>query len=101
MHNRFRVLFCGQRASASATFGSPGWTGVIAFPAIGFATKRHAGGPGKSGVTAFCLRPSRKGGLSGGGTGMSGMPQNFLDCDREQAFLMPPSLRDWLPEDHL
>jgi transposase len=29
------------------------------------------------------------------------MGQNFLDCDREQAFLMPPSLRDWLPEDHL
>jgi transposase len=29
------------------------------------------------------------------------MPQNFLDCDREQAFLMPPSLRDWLPGDHL
>lgn len=29
------------------------------------------------------------------------MGQNFLDCDREQVFLMPPSLRDWLPEDHL
>src|ERR1700761_9202297 len=29
------------------------------------------------------------------------MPQNFIGCDREQAFLMPPSLRDWLPEDHL
>ena len=29
------------------------------------------------------------------------MPQNFIDCDREQAFLMPPSMRDWLPEDHL
>jgi transposase len=29
------------------------------------------------------------------------MAQNFLDCDREQAFLMPPSLRDWLPPDHL
>jgi transposase len=29
------------------------------------------------------------------------MPQNFIDCDREQAFLVPPSLRDWLPEDHL
>ena len=29
------------------------------------------------------------------------MAQNFLDCDREQAFLMPPSLRDWLPADHL
>ena len=29
------------------------------------------------------------------------MPQNFLRCDREQSFLMPPSLRDWLPADHL
>jgi transposase len=28
------------------------------------------------------------------------MPQNFIDCDREQAFLMPPSLRDWLAADH-
>jgi transposase len=26
---------------------------------------------------------------------------NFLACDREQAFLMPPDPRDWLPEDHL
>jgi transposase len=29
------------------------------------------------------------------------MPPNFIECDREQAFLMPPSLRDWVPEDHL
>jgi transposase len=29
------------------------------------------------------------------------MGQNFLDYAREQAFLLPPSLRDWLPEDHL
>jgi transposase len=29
------------------------------------------------------------------------MAQNFSECDREQAFLMPPSLREWLPEDHL
>jgi transposase len=29
------------------------------------------------------------------------MPQNFIDCDREQVLLMPPSIRDWLPEDHL
>jgi hypothetical protein len=29
------------------------------------------------------------------------MPQNFIDCDREQASLMPPSLREWLPSDHL
>jgi transposase len=26
---------------------------------------------------------------------------NVLACDREQAFLMPPDPRDWLPEDHL
>ena len=31
----------------------------------------------------------------------SRMAQNFIDCDREQAFLLPPSLRDWLAEDHL
>ena len=29
------------------------------------------------------------------------MPQNFLECDRAQAFLMPPDPRDWLPEGHL
>src|SRR5215211_1448996 len=29
------------------------------------------------------------------------MGQNFLPCDREQQLLMPPSLRDWLPADHL
>lgn len=29
------------------------------------------------------------------------MPQNFIAVDRDQAFLMPPSLRDWLPEGHL
>ncbi len=28
------------------------------------------------------------------------MPQNFLACDREQELLLPPSLRDWLPENH-
>src|ERR1017187_8965361 len=29
------------------------------------------------------------------------MPQNFLECDREQVFLMPPDPRDWLGEGHL
>ena len=29
------------------------------------------------------------------------MAPNFIACDREQDFLLPPSLRDWLPEDHL
>src|SRR3954453_13364315 len=28
------------------------------------------------------------------------MPQNFLACDRDQAFLLPPSVDDWLPADH-
>ena len=29
------------------------------------------------------------------------MGQNFIACDRGQTFLMPPSLSDWVPEDHL
>jgi transposase len=29
------------------------------------------------------------------------MAQNFLACDREQPFLLPPDVREWLPEDHL
>jgi transposase len=29
------------------------------------------------------------------------MPQNFIVCDRDQGLLMPPSLLDWVPEDHL
>jgi transposase len=29
------------------------------------------------------------------------MAYNFLACDRDQAFLLPPDLREWLPADHL
>jgi len=29
------------------------------------------------------------------------MPQNFRACDREQELMLPPSLREWLPDDHL
>ncbi len=29
------------------------------------------------------------------------MAQNFLACDREQSFLLPPDVREWLPENHL
>jgi len=29
------------------------------------------------------------------------MAQNFIGCDRDQSFLMPPDVRDWLPEGHL
>ena len=31
----------------------------------------------------------------------SGMPQNFIEGGREQGFLLPPDVRDWLPGDHL
>src|SRR3954452_25109014 len=29
------------------------------------------------------------------------MGQRFVACDREQSFLMPPDVRDWLPESQL
>jgi transposase len=29
------------------------------------------------------------------------MAHNFLACDREQPFLLPPDVREWLPENHL
>ena len=28
------------------------------------------------------------------------MGQNFIACDRDQELLLPPSLREWLPDDH-
>jgi transposase len=29
------------------------------------------------------------------------MPQNFIESRRDQGFLLPPDVREWLPEDHL
>src|ERR1700719_4365418 len=29
------------------------------------------------------------------------MPQNFLRWDQDQELLLPPNIRDWLPEGHL
>jgi hypothetical protein len=29
------------------------------------------------------------------------MAQKFLFCDRERELLLPPSLGEWVPEDHL
>jgi hypothetical protein len=29
------------------------------------------------------------------------MPQNFIEGRREQGFLLPPDVREWLPGDHL
>jgi hypothetical protein len=31
----------------------------------------------------------------------SAMAYNFLACDRDQAFLLPPDIRQWLPPEHL
>lgn len=28
------------------------------------------------------------------------MGYNFISCDRDEQFLMPPSLDEWLPDDH-
>src|SRR4026207_1560265 len=43
--------------------------------------------------------------LSGNSSGPAGslcaMGARFIGCDREQVFLMPPSLRDWVPEGNL
>src|ERR1700733_8704748 len=31
----------------------------------------------------------------------SRMALNFIGCDRDQSFLLPPDVRDWLPDGHL
>ena len=38
---------------------------------------------------------------SSGGLRRCRYAQNFIACDREQELLLPPNLREWLPEDHL
>jgi len=30
-----------------------------------------------------------------------GMAQNFVGADRDQLFLLPPDLTDWVPDDHV
>ena len=39
--------------------------------------------------------------LSAGFKTLLGMARDFVSCERGQLLLMPPSVRDWLPEDHL
>ena len=39
--------------------------------------------------------------LSAGFKTLLGMARDFISCDRGQLLLLPPSLTDWLPEDHL
>ena len=38
---------------------------------------------------------------SGGFKTLPGMARYFVSCERGQVLLMPPSLLEWLPEDHL
>ena len=38
---------------------------------------------------------------SGGLMTLPGMARDFVSCERGQLLLMPPSLVEWLPEDHL
>jgi hypothetical protein len=47
---------------------------------------------------AFRVGCCTKGRPVRGGEDDFGMAQNFLGCDREQELLLPPSLREWLPE---
>jgi len=42
-----------------------------------------------------------KGGSVRGDQDYSGMPQNFIESRREQVFLLPPDVRDWVAPDHL
>src|SRR3954449_1420021 len=49
----------------------------------------------------LCLRLSGKGVLSDALGSLAGMGARFIGGDREQVFLMPPSVRDWVPEGHL
>src|SRR4051794_29358824 len=49
----------------------------------------------------FHARLSRKSVPSGAIKTMQGMGPSFIACDRDQSFLMPPDVRDWLPENHL
>jgi transposase len=44
---------------------------------------------------------AQTGGVVRGGQDDPAMAQNFLACDRVQELLLPPSLREWLPEGHL
>src|SRR3954465_74780 len=49
-----------------------------------------------------CDRGCReRGGAVRGGRDPLRMGARFIGVDREQVFLMPPSVRDWVPEGHL
>jgi transposase len=47
------------------------------------------------------VRAIHEGVSSGAFLDHASMPQNFIACDSEQELLLPPNLKEWLPEDHL
>jgi transposase len=49
----------------------------------------------------LCMEAVGKGVTSGRVGSLAVMGARFIGGDREQAFLMPPSVRDWVPEGHL
>jgi transposase len=49
----------------------------------------------------YSSRLFRKGGSVRGEGDHSVMPRNFIEGRREQGFLLPPDVRDWLAPDHL
>jgi transposase len=67
------------------------------------STKKEQSRPVVQAVLELPLRSAAVGqmGVVRWGYEDSGMAQSFIACDRDQVYLMPPSLRDWLPHDHL
>jgi hypothetical protein len=54
-----------------------------------------------SGVGLVCHEAVGISVSSGGFKTLPGMARDFVSCERGQLLLMPPSLVEWLPEDHL
>jgi len=52
-------------------------------------------------LSLWTVAVAQTGGVVRVGRDDPGIAQNFLACDREQELLLPPSLREWLPEGHL
>jgi len=89
---RFHRLL--RHAVARARTTAPSLAGVSpAAEEFSFLMGDGASRPGRCRVKAFrpgCLNQDT-----------SGMGQNFIESGREQGFLLPPNVRDWLPADHL
>src|SRR4051794_25651761 len=63
------------------------------------SARRH-GSREEQSFTAASRRGCREN-SSGPVVRLLGMGARFIGCDRDQVFLMPPSLHDWVPEGHL